>query len=73
MINDPIVEEIHRTRERLAAKFNYNVSALFADMRLRESQAGCSLVNRESSPNKTMHPSGGSAVSGMDSASAAAG
>ena len=73
MKNDPIVDEIHQTRQRLAAKFDFNVSAIFADMRTRETQAGHRLKNRQSSPNKTMHTSGGSTASGMENSSSAAG
>lgn len=36
---DPIVKEIHETRERLAARFGYDVSALFAYIREREAEA----------------------------------
>lgn len=41
---DPIVAEVQRTREELAAKFDFNVSAIFADMRSRQSAAGDRLV-----------------------------
>ena len=36
MINDPIVEEVRRTKEKLAAKFNYDLEAIFADAMRRE-------------------------------------
>jgi hypothetical protein len=36
---DPITKEIHETRERLAARFGYDVSALFAHIREREAEA----------------------------------
>ncbi|HEX8317637.1 MAG TPA: hypothetical protein VF632_04505 [Longimicrobium sp.] len=37
---DPIVKEIHETRERLAARFGYDVPALFAHIREREADSG---------------------------------
>ena len=36
MINDPIVEEVRRVRDKLARQFNYDVHAIFADLRARE-------------------------------------
>lgn len=44
MNDDPIVEEVRRVREELAAKFNFNVDAIFADLRKREQQHGDRLV-----------------------------
>lgn len=38
-INDPIVEEIHRYREAYAARFNYDLTAMFADMKVREDES----------------------------------
>lgn len=73
MTNDPIVEETHVVRDRLAANFGYDVSRIFADIRSREHLLGDRLKNRQKSPNKPMHPSGGSAVSGMDTSTPAAG
>ena len=73
MKNDPIVEETHMVRDRLAADFAYDVSRIFADMRSRESLLGDRLKTRQKSPNKPMHTSGGSTVSGMDTSTPAAG
>ena len=36
MKDDPIVEEVRRTKEKLAAKFNYDLGAMFADAKARE-------------------------------------
>lgn len=73
MKNDPIVQEVHETRERLAAAFDYNVARIFADMRSREKLVGNRLKDRRDSPNKPMLPSGGSATSGMDTSTPDAG
>jgi hypothetical protein len=45
---DPIVAEVHRTREQLAAKYNFDVSAFFADLRRRQGALGERLVPAES-------------------------
>ncbi len=38
MYNDPIVEEIHRIREEIAKRFNYDLNAICEDMRERQAQ-----------------------------------
>jgi hypothetical protein len=44
MLNDPIVDEVHRIRESLAERFSFDVKAIFADMRAREAVLGNRLV-----------------------------
>lgn len=44
MWEDPIVEEVHRTREKLAAEFNFDLKAIFADLRKRQAALGGRLV-----------------------------
>ena len=41
---DPIVAEVRRIREDLSAKFNFDVSAIFADIRSRQASAGDRLI-----------------------------
>ncbi|HTB86288.1 MAG TPA: hypothetical protein VK742_21750 [Candidatus Sulfotelmatobacter sp.] len=36
MNNDPIVEEVRRTRDKLARQFNYDIHTIFADLRARD-------------------------------------
>jgi hypothetical protein len=48
MINDPIVEEVHRIRESIAAKFNFNVRAMLDDIEKRQKLLGDRLVYRRS-------------------------
>jgi hypothetical protein len=36
MNDDPIVEEVRRVRDKLASQFNYDIHAIFADLRTRE-------------------------------------
>jgi hypothetical protein len=47
MYDDPIVEEVRKTRERLAAKFNFDIDAIFEDLRKRQAKLGPRLVRRE--------------------------
>ena len=44
MWEDPIVAEVDRVREMLAAKFNFDVEAIFADIRRRQAALGDRLV-----------------------------
>ncbi len=44
MWEDPIVAEVHRTREKLAAECNFDVKAFFADLRKRQTSLGSRLV-----------------------------
>ena len=46
MWEDPIVAEVHRTREKLAADFNFSVHAIFADIRKRQATLGSRLVSQ---------------------------
>ena len=44
MWEDPIVAEVHRTREKLAAECNFDIEAFFADVRKRQASLGNRLV-----------------------------
>ena len=41
---DPIVADVRRIREDLPAKFDFDLAAIFADLRARQSSAGVRLV-----------------------------
>jgi len=45
MINDPIVNEVRRIRDELAKKFNYDVDAIFADLREKQKRHSHRVVN----------------------------
>jgi hypothetical protein len=45
MWEDPIVAEVHRIRRELAARFNFDVAAILADMRERQRALGPRLVS----------------------------
>ncbi len=46
MWEDPIVAEVHRTREKLASDYNFDVKAFFADLRKRQVALGGRLVHQ---------------------------
>jgi hypothetical protein len=53
MWEDPIVAEVHRIREMLAAKFNFDVEAIFADIQRRQDELGERLVPQRTAEPKT--------------------
>jgi len=38
MLNDPIVDEIHRLREQHAQEFNFDLEAIYRDLKKREAK-----------------------------------
>jgi hypothetical protein len=46
MRQDPIVAEVRTVRERLAAEFDFDVRAIFADLRKRQAAHGDRLVRQ---------------------------
>jgi hypothetical protein len=54
MWEDPIVAEVHRIREQLAAKFNFDVEAIFADIRKRQELLGSKLVRQKKRAEPTV-------------------
>ena len=46
MKDDPIVASVRKIRDELAAAFDYDVHAIFADLRRREAGAGERLVRQ---------------------------
>jgi len=47
MWEDPIVSEVRQVREELAARFNFDVSAIFADLRASQAALGSRLIRRQ--------------------------
>jgi DNA-binding protein H-NS len=45
MWKDEIVEEIHQIREAYAKSLNYDLDAIFADLRKKEAQSGREVVS----------------------------
>ena len=44
MVDDPIVVEVRRIREELARKYDFDVAAIFGDLRERQKAVGNRLV-----------------------------
>ena len=44
-MNDPIVDEVRRVRDLHAARFNYDLRAIFLDIKEREKERGLNFVN----------------------------
>jgi Zn-dependent M16 (insulinase) family peptidase len=42
---DPIVEEIHKIRKEFAEKFDYNVDAMFEDLRKKQIESNRKIVS----------------------------
>jgi hypothetical protein len=45
--NDEIVEEVRKVREKHAAEFDYDISAICADIRRRQIESGREIVSLE--------------------------
>ncbi|NJM76468.1 MAG: hypothetical protein HC852_12600 [Acaryochloridaceae cyanobacterium RU_4_10] len=58
MWTDEIVEEIHRIREKYAKSFNYDLDAIFEDLRRKEAASGREVVNLSRKPGLTTRWSG---------------
>jgi hypothetical protein len=58
MWTDEIVEEIHRIREEYAKSFNYDLDAIFVDLRKKEAESGREVVNLSRKPSLTTRWSG---------------
>ncbi len=58
MWTDEIVEETHRIREEYAKSFNYDLDAIFADLRKKEAESGREVVNLSRKPNRRTRWSG---------------
>ena len=58
MWTDEIVEEIHQIREEYAKSFNYDLDAIFADLRQKEAESGREVVNLSRKPGLTARWSG---------------
>jgi len=58
MWKDEIVEEIHRIREEYAKSFNYDLNAIFADLRKKQEESGREVVNLSRKPGLTTRWSG---------------
>jgi hypothetical protein len=71
-MNDPIVDEVRRVRDEHAARFNYDLHAIFLDIKNREKERGLRFVDgvaRQPVPNKALQPTGVALLAPPDSKS----
>ena len=52
MWEDPIVAEVRQIREKLAAKFGFDIKAIFADLRQRQGSLGGRVIRQKSRANR---------------------
>jgi hypothetical protein len=60
-MTDPIVEEVRRVRDAHAAMFNYDLDAIFQDIKEQEKKSGLKYVSyppRPTGPNKAPQATG---------------
>lgn len=60
MYKDPILEEIHKYREEYAKSFNYDLKAIFEDLRKKQMKSGRKVVKLPIKrwSNTVLHPTG---------------
>ena len=51
---DPIVDEVRRIRDAHAAKFNYDLKAIFRDIKEQERRSGLTFVSFADEPSGVM-------------------
>jgi len=54
--NDEIVDEVRRVRDEYAAKFNYDIAAICADMRQKQAESQRQVVMAGKQEDKTENP-----------------
>jgi hypothetical protein len=54
--SDPILDEVRRARDAYAARFNYDLRAIFRDLKEKEKRSGRKVVSyaEASQPNRSM-------------------
>ncbi|MBF0099093.1 MAG: hypothetical protein HQM04_18955 [Magnetococcales bacterium] len=56
MWEDPIVEEIRKVREEHAARFNYDLDAIYQDLKRMQEESGREYVDFSRNPDRvTLH------------------
>ena len=71
-MNDPIVDEVRRVRDAHAAMFNYDLDAIFQDIKEQEKKSGLKFVSyppRRAVPNQSQPT--GAAISVSDNSQVA--
>lgn len=60
-MTDPIIDEVRRVRDEHAARFNYDLDAIFRDIKDQELKSGHEFVSfpsRKAEPNRSLQPTG---------------
>ena len=60
-MNDPIVDEVRAIRDAHAARFNYDLDAIFRDIKDQERKSGLTFVAgvaKQNRPNQLLQPTG---------------
>jgi len=59
-MNDSIVDEVRRVRDAHAARFNYDLDAIFQDIKEQERKSGLKFVAgvAQCKPNQSLQPTG---------------
>jgi hypothetical protein len=60
-MNDPIVDEVRRIRDAHSAQFNYDLDAIFRNIKEQEKKSGLRFVRgaaRQAKPDQSLRPTG---------------
>lgn len=57
-MNDPIVDEVRRIRDAHAAQFNYDLDAIFRDIKEQEKKSGHKFISGVARPAIPTQPTG---------------
>ena len=63
-MNDHIVDEVRRIRAEHAARFDYNLWAIYRDIKEQQERSGLKFVSFADEPNKALQPTPVPAVAG---------
>ncbi len=72
-MNDPIVDEVRRIREEHAARFNYDLWAIFKDIKEQQERSGLDFVSFSALQDQVIPPISDSACLPVKSEVAGAG
>jgi hypothetical protein len=60
-MNDPIIDEVRKVRDAHASRFNYDLDAIFRDIKTQEKESGSTFVSfppRKAVPDQALQPTG---------------
>ncbi len=66
---DTIIDDIHRVREQMAAKFGGDLDAILEDARIRQNASGCAVWRGPSASNASSLPPGAAQTPGVSDSS----